>query len=113
MRLYVKELVLKNFAGLPSDQLLADGGKGVINAEVAGVARHLGVEDGLQHEVAQFLGQPGPIAIVDRFQHLVGFFDGVRLDGIKRLFAVPRATSRSSQFGHDLDELLKALTGCG
>src|SRR5947209_980541 len=72
--------------------------------------RHLRVKKHLQQQVSEFAGEFRPIAIINGFQHLVGFFQGVALDGVKGLLAVPRAPARSAQPGHDGDSFLVSFT---
>ena len=75
--------------------------------EFAFLGRHLREENRLQQKVAEFFSEPGPVARVDRVQHLVGLFEQVRLDGVEGLLAVPRTAARRAQPGHDLDQTLK------
>ena len=96
---------------MAAHQLLVDGVQRVLDAEQLLLARHLGVEHRLEHEVAQFLGELRPIAMVDGVQHLIGLFQGEGLDAVEGLFAVPRAAARAAQAGHDRDQLLKLLAG--
>ena len=53
-----------------------------------------------------------PVAI-DRVKNLVGLFDGVGLDGIESLFAVPRTSARTSKSRHNGDYPLEKLAGGG
>ena len=72
---------------------------------------HLRIKEHLQQEVAQLPGQLLPIAVVNGFQDFVSLFQGVALDGVKGLLAVPRAPSGSAQPGHDGDSFLEFLAG--
>ncbi len=81
--------------------------------ELAFFGRHLGEEDGLEHQVAELFGQAGPIALVDGVQHFVGLFEQIGLDGVEGLFAIPRAAAGSAQPGHDADQALKTFASCG
>jgi hypothetical protein len=92
--------------GVPPHQLLVDGVQRVADMKQLLLGRHLRVEDRLQHEVAQFLCQIVPRAPVDGIEHFVSFFQRVRLDGVEGLFAIPRATARRAQAGHDRDQVL-------
>ena len=74
---------------MAADQLLRDRVQGIVDAKLAFFGRHLGEEDGLEHQVAQFFGQAGPIALIDGIEDFVGFFEQIGLDGVEVLFAVP------------------------
>ena len=91
---------------MPPDQLLVDGVEAVFDAEVPGLRCHLRVEDGLQHEVAEFVGQPRPVARVDRVQHLVGLFERVGLI-VSKSARDPRDSRRRAQTGHDRNQLFE------
>ena len=97
---------------MAADQLLLMASSESSMSKQALLGGHLREEHGLQQKIAQFLGQPAPIARVDGVQHLVGLFERVRLDGVEGLFAVPRAAARRAQPRHDLDETLEPRTGC-
>jgi hypothetical protein len=71
----------------------------------------LGVEHRLKHKIAQFLAEFAPIAMVDRVQYLISLFEREGLDAVEGLFAVPRASARAAQAGHDRDQLLKLFAG--
>src|SRR5262249_39428606 len=62
--------------GVASDKLLVDGVEGVVDAEEILLAGQLGVEDGLEEEVAELFGEVRPIAAVDGVEDLVGFLEG-------------------------------------
>ena len=73
------------------DHLVGDGGRHVLEPEGAGLARHLGVVDDLQQQVAELLLERRHVVALDRVGDLVGFLDGVRRDGPEGLVDVPRA----------------------
>ena len=56
---------------MPVHQLIRKPVQHIIHREVAFFARHLGIEQHLQQQVAQFSGQLRPIAIVDGFEDFV------------------------------------------
>ncbi len=74
--------------------------------------RHLGVEEHLQKQVAEFACEFRPVAIVDRLEDFVGFFERVGLDGIESLFAVPGTAARGAEALHDGDSALETFS-CG
>ncbi len=81
---------------MAADQLFGDGVERIINPEFVLFRRHLGEEDGLQHQIAQLFSQTAPIAPVDRVQHFIGLFQKIRFDGVEALFAIPRASPGSA-----------------
>ncbi len=91
--------------GVTPDQLGGDGLDHVAEPEHALLARHLGVKDDLEQQVAQFVAKVGEIATLDGIHHLIGFLDGVGRDRREGLFEVPRAAgARRAKRRHDLDE---------
>ena len=79
---------------MPVDQLVRQPVEHVVDGEVLLFGRHFGVEEHLQQQVAEFAGQLVPVAGIDGLQHLVGFFQGVGLDGVEGLLAVPGTSAR-------------------
>ena len=77
------------------------------DGEVAVIGRHLGVEQHLQQQIAQFFGQVRKVAPLDGVEDLVGFLKRVFADGVEALLAVPRAAVGSPQPRHDGRGLLK------
>jgi hypothetical protein len=92
---------------MPADQFLIDGTESVFDGEVAYFGGHLGKEYGLEHEVAEFSGEFGPIATVDGVHDFVAFLEEVGFDGIEGLFAIPGATTWGTKTGHDADKPFK------
>ena len=82
----------------------------VVDGERRLLLRHLRIEENLQQQVAEFAGKFGPIAIVDSFENFVSFFEGIGLDGIEGLFAVPRAAAWGAESLHDGDHSLETLS---
>ncbi len=94
-----------------ADQLLVDGVEGVVDGEEVLVGGHLGVEDGLEEEVAEFFGEVGPVAAVDGVEDLVGLFEGVGFDGVEGLLAVPGAAGFGAELRHNSDQLREFFAG--
>ena len=94
-----------------ADELGAEIFGDVAEVEVAGFRGHLGVEEDLQEEVAEFVLEVGPGAALDGVEDLVGLFEGVALDGVEGLFAVPGAAAGGAQAGHDGGRALEGLGG--
>jgi hypothetical protein len=87
--------------------------EGVGDGEETLFFRHGGVEDYLEGEVAQFFGEVGPVLAIDGVEDFVGFLEGVGLDGVEGLFAVPGAASGGAEAGHDFDEALESFSRGG
>ena len=66
-----------------------------------------------RYDISKLAGKFMPVTVVDRFQHFVGFFQRVRLDGIERLLAIPRATAGRAQPFHDLHRSFEAFSSSG
>lgn len=78
--------------GMAADELFVDGAEGLGDVEEPLFGGHLGVEDGLEQEIAEFFAEAGPIAFVDGIEDFVGLFEGVLLDGVEGLCPIPGAT---------------------
>ena len=94
------------------DQLGRKPVENIVNGKRGLFFRHLGIEEHLQQQIAEFPGEFGPVAIIDGFQNFVGFFQGVGLDGIEGLFAIPGAAARGAQTLHDGDRAFETFS-CG
>ena len=81
-----------------------------MDRELAALGGDLGVEHDLEEQIAQLLSQVFT-AGVDRLQNFVCFFDEIRLERRRRLFAIPRAPARSAELRHDSQEVLEEGTG--
>src|SRR5580692_3790571 len=97
---------------MPPDQFFGDGIERIVNAEFSYFGGHLSKEDGLQHQVSEFFGQPRPVALIDGVENFVGFFQQIWLDGVESLFAIPGAAAGRAQPGHDSDQALKPFPSC-
>jgi len=92
---------------MPPHQLAVQVAQHVGNGEMPLVGRHLGIEQHLQKQVAQLLGQVRKIPPLDGVEDLIGLFQRVLADGIEVLLAVPGAAIGSPQPRHDGHRLLK------
>jgi len=72
------------------DHLVVDGPGHVIDVEGAGLARHLGMEDDLEQQIAQLGAKRVHIAMLDRIGDLIGFLDGIGRDGWRSFVPCPR-----------------------
>ena len=97
---------------MASHQFIAEPIEHLINAEVSLFVRHLRIKQDLQQQITQLSGQFFEVAIIDGFQYLVRLFQGVGLDGIKALFAVPRTSSRTAQSRHDGNSAFEPFSRC-
>ena len=84
-----------------ADQLAVEACDHIRDGEVAGLARHLGIKEHLQQEVAQFLAQIIPMPALDGVEDLVGFLKGIFPDGVEALLAIPGTAIGAAQPGHD------------
>jgi len=71
--------------------------------EVARLGGHLGIKEHLQEQIAELVLQVWPGAAFDGVEDLVGLFEGMLLDGVEGLLAVPGTASRPAQARHDGD----------
>ena len=97
---------------MTADHLVVDRPGDVGEVEGGDLLGHLGVEDDLQEQIAQFVAKIAKIAALDRVGDLIGLLDGVGGDGGEGLLAVPGAAAvRGPQAGHDLDEAEDRVSG--
>src|SRR5579859_281728 len=87
--------------GMAVDQLCREPVYDVVNRKRILLFRHLSIKENLEQEVAEFARKFMPVTIVNGLENLISLFERIRLDGIKGLFAVPRASARTTQAGHD------------
>ena len=94
---------------MPAHQFVAERVENGVNGEVAVFLGHLCIEEHLEEQVAEFLRQLLPVALLNGFQDLVGLFHRVFCDAVEGLFAIPGAAAGGSQAVHDLHRTFKAL----
>jgi hypothetical protein len=97
--------------GVAADELVVDGGDGVVDVERPLFAGDLGDEHRLQKEVAELFGQSGAIVAVDGVDYLVRLLDHERFQRGQGLFSVPGTALRPAQSGHELHELFEGPFG--
>ncbi|MEY5006160.1 MAG: hypothetical protein RI969_1248 [Verrucomicrobiota bacterium] len=85
--------------GMTTHHLLVHFPGHVVESELAGFARHLGMHGDMEEQVPQFLAQVLDVIAVDGLDELGDFFDQTIADGAVGLFAVPRAAVRSAESG--------------
>ncbi len=83
------------------DQLIAQRIEHVVNGKLAVLFSHLRIKEDLQQQITEFVGEFRPVAIINRFQNLVGLFQRVFFYGVKRLLTVPGTSTGSPQARHD------------
>jgi hypothetical protein len=71
----------------------------------------LGVEEDLEEEVAEFIGEFGVVGGFEGFEDFVGFFEEVGAEGHVGLFAVPGAAVGCAEAGHGRDEFFEGGAG--
>ena len=97
---------------MATHQLVIDGLCYRIEIELAVFTRHLGVEDDLQEEIAEFILEGVRIPRIQGIDRLIAFFNEIVTDGLMRLLAVPWATARSAEPRHDLEQTRDVLGLC-
>ena len=85
--------------GMTTHHLLVHFPGHLIESELTGLARHLGVHGDMKKQVTQFLAKVLDIIAVDGLDEFGDFFDQTIADGAVRLFAVPRAAVGSTESG--------------
>ena len=77
----------------------------VVEGEMAGFLGHLGVEDDLELQVAELVGERVHVVAGNGVGDLIGFLDRVRRDGRETLLAIPFATALGvAEAAHDRDQ---------
>src|SRR5262245_28008659 len=94
---------------VPADQLVAYFVHDGVDVEPPGFLCKLGMKNDVEKDVAQFFGKSVKIAVLDSLEHFIDFLDQHRLEGVEVLLLVPRASIRTSQRRHDLNEPLEFL----
>ena len=98
---------------MPVHQLAGKAIQNVIDRKCSLLFGHHRIEKHLQQEIAEFAGKLFPVAIVDGLKNFIGFFEGIGLDGIKGLLAIPRTAAGGPQALHDGDCSFEPFAGCG
>ena len=96
---------------MPADHLVDESAEDVTDCELLALGSDPGMEDHLKEKIAELLLERGGALGLDRFEHLVGFFEQEGLERLAGLFAVPRAPPRPAKTVHDLEEPFKENTG--
>ena len=93
--------------------LVANAVEDVVEREFAGFLGHLRVEDDLELEIAELVGERVHVVARDRVGDLIGFLDRVGRDGRECLHAVPFAAADADRAGALMIayEALKAQEG--
>ena len=95
--------------GMPTHQLVPQTGHHLLDGEPAILAGHLGMEQHLQQHVAELIPDGPVVALVDGFQELVGFLQGIPFQRRMGLLPIPGAPVPAPQTGHHPHELLEQL----
>ena len=86
-----------------ANQFFVDFADDVGDVETAFFMGDLGVEEDLEEEIAEFVGEFGVVGGIERVEDFVGFFDEIGAEGGVSLFAVPGAAVGRAETGHDGD----------
>jgi len=89
---------------MAADKFFSQAVRHRVEVEGTRLAGDLGMQHGLQQDVAEFIADLGRIAAADGICHLVGLFDDVWDKGGVRLLHVPRAATRRTQAVHDVTQ---------
>jgi len=82
-------------------QLGGNGVEGIRHFETSGFSRDLGMEDTLEHHIAEFARERVQVAPVQDLERLVGFLQQKGAQAGVRLLAIPRTPALGAQRGHD------------
>ena len=88
---------------VPEDQLVIQRLNDIIHRKGTELLFHLGMRHNLR-EIPKFFLHMLRIILINRLQHLVGFFDEIFADGFVGLLAVPRTAFRTAENANDLME---------
>src|SRR5947209_20629233 len=86
---------------VPAFHLVADAADDVLERELAGFLGHLRVEDDLELEIAEFVGERVHVAARDRDGNFIGFLDGVGRNRAERPDRAPFASADRGGKPHD------------
>src|SRR5262245_10848284 len=92
---------------MASHQLFGDFLDDGVDIKLTRLFPELGMKDHVQQQVAKFLRQAIKVAVIDRVEDLIDFFDQHRLERIEILLLVPWTAVRAAQSRHNLDEPLE------
>jgi len=87
--------------GMAANHFVVDFADDVVDGEAAVFGGNLGMEEDLEEEVAEFLGEFGVVSGVEGVEDFIGFFDQVGAEGGVGLLAVPGAAAGRTEVGHD------------
>ena len=97
---------------MTADHFFTNARNDVVQCESIELRRDLTVEHHLQQQITEFIFKCDQIVTFNRVGHFIGFFDGIRCDGCKRLLNVPRTAAFGvTQLYHDLFERLNIRKG--
>jgi hypothetical protein len=100
--------------GMPADHLVVERPNNVVEAIEPALARHLGVEHDLKHQVAQLALEFVHLAALDGIGDFIGFLDRVRDDGREVLLEIPGTAGFGiAQPRHDGEEAVDRREALG
>ena len=89
------------------NHLLADAVEHVGDVEYALLLPYLGIEDKMEHEVAEFLFHFVEVVVEDGLAEFVSFFNGEVAQAVYGLGAVPRAAG--AHCVHNIQQMLEGF----
>ena len=87
---------------MAADELLGESVRHLVEIKGSGLAGDLGVQHGLQQDVAEFIANLRGIAATDGLGHLVGLLNDMRDQRLMRLLHVPRTAAGRAQAMNDV-----------
>ncbi len=90
--------------GVAADELFADLGDDFVKGEGVAFARHLGVHNDVEQDVAKLLAEVGVVGLVDGLDDLVTLLDEGGAEAGVGLLAVPGAAIGGAEAGDDVAE---------
>src|SRR6185503_9372318 len=90
--------------------LLVNGGRNVIDGELAALFGDLGIKDNLEEQVAEFVPQfmwPSFARGLDGFESFVCFFQQHWRERRISLFTIPGAALRGAQTLHEMNQVVE------
>ena len=85
----------------------------VVDGETAFFTGDLRMEEHLEKEITEFIGEFNIVGGIERVENFVSFFDEIGAKGGVGLLAVPRAATRGAETSHDGNEFGESGTGVG
>src|SRR5947207_11573012 len=103
----IARIALAKNVWMPPDQFIGDLRDHVVDLELTGFTRDLGVHDHEKQKIAEFFPKMRLVLSVSSFGNFISFLDRRRQKRFVRLFPIPRTAARGAQLGDDVTEALE------